>query len=88
MGIDGARIDPAITRPDAGQQFIARQHATDILEQDHGQLDGLGAVVVGVSFLVPEGPLRTVLWVVGGIPGGLAWVGYPAVWLCVAATAR
>ena len=48
----------------------------------------VGAVVVGVSFLVPEGPLRTVLWVVGGIPGGLAWVGYPAVWLCVAATAR
>lgn len=48
----------------------------------------LGGIVIGVSFLVPEGPFRVALWVIGGIPGGLAWVGYPVVWLGVASTAR
>lgn len=48
----------------------------------------VGALAIGVSFLVPEGPVRIALWVIGGVPGGLAWLGYPAVWLGVAATAR
>ena len=33
MGIDRARIHPAIARPDAGQQLIARQHAADVLSR-------------------------------------------------------
>ncbi|MFT4137346.1 hypothetical protein [Microbacterium sp.] len=45
----------------------------------------VGALLIGVAFLVPEGPSRVVLWVVGGVPGGLAWLGYPAAWLCIAA---
>lgn len=48
----------------------------------------VGGVLVGLSFLVPEGPVRVALAVTGGIPGGLAWVGYPVLWFCVAATAR
>ena len=39
MGIDRTRIDPGIARPDAGQQFVARQHASDVLEEDHRQLE-------------------------------------------------
>ncbi|WP_194409748.1 hypothetical protein [Microbacterium cremeum] len=47
-----------------------------------------GGAVVAISFLVPEGPVRTALWVLGGVPAGLAWIGYPALWLSIAATAR
>lgn len=47
-----------------------------------------GGALVAVSFLVPEGPIRIALWVIGGVPAGFAWVGYPALWLSIAATAR
>ena len=48
----------------------------------------VGGAIIALSFLVPEGPARIALWAVGGVPAGLAWLGYPAVWLAVAATAR
>lgn len=48
----------------------------------------VGGAIVAIAFLVPEGPVRIALWAVGGVPAGVAWLGYPAVWLAVAATAR
>ncbi|GAA1999491.1 hypothetical protein [Microbacterium ulmi] len=45
-------------------------------------------VLIGASSALPQGPGRTALWLVGGAVGLVVYVGYPALWLCIASTAR
>lgn len=47
----------------------------------------IGAAIVGVAFALPQAS-RMPLFVVGGVLGGLAWLGFPAWWLAVASTVR
>ena len=47
----------------------------------------IGAAIIGVALALPEAS-RMPLLVVGGILGGLAWLGFPVWWLTVASTVR
>jgi hypothetical protein len=44
-----------------------------------------GTVIVAGGFALPDGPLRLAAWAVGGLAGGVAWIGWPY-WYHAAAT--
>lgn len=49
----------------------------------------IGAAIIGSAFLVPaESAARTVLFVAGGVPLGLAMLASPTWWIVLASTAR
>jgi hypothetical protein len=49
----------------------------------------IGSALVGAAFVLPaDSPARMVLFIVGGVPIGLAMVAFPAWWLIVASNLR